>query len=60
MLTKLLGYEYGFKEPEKGSPFFGEYGVDLSTRIIGAGHSGLSESFTESPECTVGKRFVWG
>lgn len=58
MLTKLLGYEYGFKEPEKGSPFFGEYGVDLSTRIIGAGHSGLSESITESPECTDGKKFV--
>lgn len=48
MLAEYLGYGYGFKEPEKGGPFFGEYGVDLSRRIVRADHDGRSTRVTES------------
>ena len=50
MLAELLGYEYGFKKPEKAGPFFGEYGVDLSIRIIWAIHDGCSTMVAESPQ----------
>ena len=43
VLAKRLGYDHGFKEPEEAGPFFGEYSVDLSTRIIRAGHSSRSK-----------------
>ena len=39
VLTECWGYHYGFKEPEESSPFFGENGVNASTRIIWAGHN---------------------
>ena len=40
VLTKLLRYEYGFKKPEGADPFFREYAVNPSTRIMRAGHGG--------------------
>ena len=53
MLPECLGYGYGFKEPEKGGQFFGEYGVDLSTRIIWTSHDGRSSMKIEESECSV-------
>lgn len=41
MLAKHLGYEYGFERPEGADPFFGNYAIDPSTRIIWAGHGWL-------------------
>ena len=51
MVAERSGYGYGFEEPEEAGPFFGEYGVDPSTRIIGAGHGGRSKGLAGKPEC---------
>lgn len=53
MLTEGLGYEHGFKKPEKGGQFFGEYGVDLTARIIWASHDGRSSMDAENTECSI-------
>ena len=51
MLAEFLGYEYRFKRPEEVGPFFREYGVDLSTRSVWAGHGGRSKTVAGGPEC---------
>lgn len=53
MIAECLRYEYWFEAPEKIGPFFGEYGVDLSARIIRVSHDGRSTMVAKRPQCRV-------
>ena len=47
VLAEGSGDEDGFEEPEEAGPFFGEYAVDLSTRIIRAAHGGWPKGLAD-------------
>ena len=53
MIAECLRYEYWFEGPEKSGPFFGQYGVDYSARIIRRGHDGRSTMVAERLQCEI-------
>lgn len=48
MLAEYLRYGNGLERPKDGVPFFGDYGIDLSIRIVWAGHDRQSTTVAES------------